>query len=284
MTSKSRLKDALSNLGLYERIKHSFVYDVYWTLVDRRYVNSKRSEYKFYKELLFGKTEREIIFDIGANQGTKTRTFLDLGARVVAVDPDPANYVVLERCFYRFRMRPKNVVIVRKAVSDSAGHANFWVDEPGGAKNTLNEKWVHVLREDSQRFGERLDFGRQMVVETTTLQDMIGSFGMPIFIKIDVEGQELNVLRGLHQPVPCLSFEVNLPEFLDEAVQSIEYLGTLSGQGTFNYVVDCAQGLVLDTWENAATFGQTIKEIRERSIEVIWRSGLVLERPGGSVE
>ena len=41
---------------------------------------------------------------------------------------------------------------------------------------------------------------------------MIGRYGLPVFCKIDVEGYELDVLRGLSQPVAGLSLE-----FIDAA-------------------------------------------------------------------
>ena len=46
-----------------------------------------------------------------------------------------------------------------------------------------------------------------MRVPVTTLDDLIERHGMPSFIKLDVEGFEVEALAGLTRPVPALSFE-----------------------------------------------------------------------------
>jgi FkbM family methyltransferase len=58
-----------------------------------------------------------------------------------------------------------------------------------------------------------LEFARRKAVKTTTLEELILTHDLPFFVKIDVEGYEASVIRGLQRPVPFLSFEVNLPEF-----------------------------------------------------------------------
>jgi hypothetical protein len=95
--------------------------------------------------------------------------------------------------------------------------------------------------------------------------------GVPTFIKIDVEGYELNVIRGLQRPVPCLSFEVNLPEFRSEGLQCIEILGNLASTGKFNYAVDCEQGLALERWLTASEFLHVLGQCTENAIEVFWK-------------
>ena len=56
-----------------------------------------------------------------------------------------------------------------------------------------------------------------MDVAVTTLDALIARFGVPAFIKIDVEGAEPDVLAGLSHAVPVLSFEY-LPRALALAV------------------------------------------------------------------
>jgi hypothetical protein len=146
------------------------------------------------------------------------------------------------------------------------------VDEPGSAKNTLNEKWVSILRVDKNKFGKPFGFRQSVTVETVPLEDLIGTYGLPFFVKIDVEGHEAAVLRGLRRPVPYLSFEVNLPEFKDEGLQCLELLKCLDPLGRFNYIVDSQTKLAGEDWVNAEDFQRILKDSEESSIEVFWKT------------
>ena len=70
-------------------------------------------------------------------------------------------------------------------------------------------------------------------VSVTTLDRLIAEYGRPAFCKIDVEGYELEVLRGLSQPLPALSFEY-IPAAMETALGCIERLGEL-GAYAFNW-------------------------------------------------
>lgn len=109
---------------------------------------------EFYRKLLNGFRSGDLIFDIGANHGSKVDFFLRLGARVVAVEPDEFNQGVLKRRFLDWRITPKPVTIVGKAVGDKVASQTMWIDAPGSAKNTLSSKWVETLRAYKERFGE----------------------------------------------------------------------------------------------------------------------------------
>jgi hypothetical protein len=95
---------------------------------------------------------------------------------------------------------------------------------------------------------------------------------VPFFVKIDVEGHELSVLRGMKRVVPYLSFEVNLPEFRVEGLESVRLLGNLAGDGRFNYTNDCRRGLLLKNWIAADEFTTVLASCAERSIEVFWKT------------
>jgi FkbM family methyltransferase len=261
----------LRKAGIYQRVKTSIFYDAYWTLADRRLLDDRTREVAFYRALLSGFSPGDVIFDIGANIGQKTDVFLRLGARVIAVDPDTSNQRILRQRFLEWRLRPKPVTIVNKAVSESDGRQTFWIDAPGSAKNTLNSKWVETLRSDPSRFGEALQFKETREVETISMDSLIKAHGIPAFVKIDVEGHEPAVLKGLHQPVPLLSFEVNLPEFLPEAIQCAEFLAQLHKSGSFNFAPDVQQGLAFPQWLRADEFLGQLRKCPHPCVEVFWR-------------
>ena len=264
----------LRRSGLYHRLRSSRVHDLYWWIAGRRWILAREKQLDFYRRLIADLRPGGLIFDIGANDGFKTDLFLRLGARVVAVDPDETNQAILREKFERFRLFRRPIVIVDKAVSDKCSVETMWIDGPGSAVNTLSRKWANALNANKERQTNEhcgLEFALQKTVETTTIEQLISDHGTPAFIKIDVEGYELNVLQGLLRPVPCLSFEVNLPEFRSEGLQCVEILARLAPAGKFNFAADCEQGLALDDWLGAESFLRLLGQCRESAIEVFWR-------------
>jgi FkbM family methyltransferase len=241
---------------------------------NQRLLEDRAKEVEFYKKTLQGFRKGNLIFDIGANEGYKTDIFLRLGAKVVAVDPDEANQEVLRQRFLKYRLTPKTVDIEGKAVSDTIAIKTMWIDAPGSAKNTLDPRWVQILRNDPKRFGQRLDFASEKQVETITLEKLMATHGIPFFIKIDVEGHEPSVLRGMNRPVPYLSFEVNLPEFKMEGLQCINILHEIAADGQFNYAVECQRGLMFEQWMAQREFTRVFEQCKEASVEVFWRTAV----------
>lgn len=269
---KENLRTLLKRCGVYERAKGSWIYDLYWSVADRRILDDRQKESDFYRTLLEGFQDGDLIFDVGANQGYKSDIFLRCGAKVVAVDPDRTNQEILKQKFLDLRWKKRRLVIVPKAVSDRISTETMWIDAPGSAKNTLSRKWADTLKGDDKRFGHTLGFEQSRQVETVTIEQLIIAHGSPFFIKIDVEGHELSVLRGIRRPVPYLSFEVNLPEFRREGLECIQVLAGLAPDGKFNYSADCRRGLVLDRWIEKEEISAVLDSSRDGSLEVFWNT------------
>ncbi|HEY3760397.1 MAG TPA: FkbM family methyltransferase [Verrucomicrobiae bacterium] len=269
---KHGIQALLKQAGLYQRLKASVAYDFYWAMTDPHWVTDRAKEVEFYRSVLLGFRKGDMIFDIGANEGCKTDIFLRLGAKVVAMEPDDANLEILNDKFLRNRIFPRPVCIEKKAVSSQAGTTTMWIDRPGSALNTLNPKWAGILKEDATRFNQRMDFASQKTVETTTLEDLISRHGRPFYVKIDVEGHELNVLRGLKQTVPYLSFEVNLPEFREEGVECLQILAGLAPESLFNYSADTRLGLAFKRWLPLSDFLRAFEQCNGPAIEVFWQT------------
>lgn len=269
---KERTQTSLRRLGVYERAKASCIYDFYWGVADKRVIDDRRREIDFYRNVLEGFRKGDLIYDVGANQGYKTDIFLRLGARVVAVEPDDMSQEILKQRFLKWRVKRKPLLIVPKAVSDRGSIETMWIDAPGSAKNSLSRKWAETLRGDESRFGQRLNFGHRKEVETISIGQLFDAYGLPLFVKIDVEGYEMNVLSGMERAVPYLSFEVNLPEFRPEGLECVRMLGRLARHGKFNYTPDCRHGLALKEWLGTEEFLGVLNSCSDASIEVFWKS------------
>ncbi|MGH7950549.1 MAG: FkbM family methyltransferase [Limisphaerales bacterium] len=262
----------LKQTGFYQRLKSSCVRDFYWSIASPQLLADRAKEVEFYRTTLAGFQQGDVIFDIGANDGSKTDVFLRLGAKVVAVEPDETNQEVLNGKFLKNGVIRKPVTIEGKAVSDRVGTTTLWIEAPGSALNTLNPKWVNTLQNSKDRFGSCLNFAGEKQVETTTLETLMADHGVPFYIKIDVEGHEHGVLRGLKCPVPFLSFEVNLPEFKEEGLECIDLLHEIDSEGEFNYAADCHQGLVLERWMPREEFVRAFELCNQSAIEIFWRT------------
>ena len=80
----------------------------------------------------------------------------------------------------------------------------------------------------------------------TTLDRMIERYGVPQFCKIDVEGFELDVLRGLSQPLSCISFEYHLTE-AERLTSCLDHLSGLS-RIRINFICIDGSEFVLPEW------------------------------------
>jgi FkbM family methyltransferase len=272
---KRYVQATLKRAGIYHRLKASPVYDLYWTVADRRLIERRNKEIAFYRQFLTGFRRGDLIFDVGANVGDKTDIFLRLGSRVISVEPDEANQQVLRDRFLRYRFSPKKIVIVGSAVSNQTGVETMWIDGPGSAVNTLSGKWAETLKANKENFEHShfgLEFGRSKSVATTTLEELFATHGNPVFVKIDVEGHEAKVIRGLNRPVPFLSFEVNLPEFRREGIECVQLLSALATTGTFNFSTDLQRGMAMESWQAATEFSSVLDQCSAKAIEVFWRT------------
>ncbi len=221
---------------VYQAIRYSPIYPLYLKLFRISVYKAYKREKCFYKKIL---TNSEgIVFDIGANVGDKSMLFAKYSQRVIALEPDIANFRLLQkRFFYNSKVK-----VINAAVGNVIGKEVFYVSLPGSPANTLSAKWKDIL-EDSRvnRWAKSLEFRATYQVDVTTLDTLIMQFGTPHFIKIDVEGYEEQVLEGLSKTIPVISIEANFPDFRDETMNCIAKINLISPKATFNVVDDKLQ-------------------------------------------
>jgi FkbM family methyltransferase len=167
----------------------------------------------------------DLVFDVGAHVGNRTRALAGLGCRVVAVEPQPAMAAALRVVVGR---QPA-VQIVEAAVSDHAGRASLAVSERTPTVSTLATDWREARRRERGFAG--VEWNTSIDVELTTLDALIARFGLPVFVKLDIEGGEAAALAGLSQPVRTVSFE-----FLPQALDAVRACGTrLAALGPYRF-------------------------------------------------
>ena len=181
-----------------------------------------------------------LAFDVGAHAGNRVRAFRRLGARVVAVEPQPDFVRLLEGLYGR----DPAVTIVAAAVAAAPGEARLLVSERTPTVTTLSADWARRVAADPSFRGVSWAPGARVPV--TTLDALVAAHGRPDFVKLDVEGSEAAALAGLSTAVPALSFEY-LAAARDVALACVDRLAAL-GRYEFNWSAGERQRLARPRW------------------------------------
>ena len=186
----------------------------------------------------------DLCFDIGAHVGNRLWAWTRLGARCVGVEPQPHLAAYLRR---RYGNRP-DIVLVDHALGSEPGTATLHISRANPTVTTLSQRWIDQVQ-TTDAFA-KVAWDDEVTVPVTTLDALIAAHGLPAFCKIDVEGFELAVLRGLSHPIPVLSFEVVLAggaDALADATACLEWLCEL-GEYRFNWSPGESHRLGLTEW------------------------------------
>jgi len=143
----------------------------------------------------------DLVFDIGAHVGDRAAVFRRFGARVVAVEPQPA----LIRTLKLLYGRDPALAIEPVAVGRRAGMLELKLNVYNPTVSTASDAFRKAA--DGAAGWEGQAWTRTIRVPVTTLDDLLARHGTPAFIKIDVEGSEADALAGLTRPSAALSFE-----------------------------------------------------------------------------
>jgi FkbM family methyltransferase len=197
MLDRTRIKSLLRLIGVY-----STALTVCRALSPGRR-RTHHQERDFYRGLV---RPGDLCFDVGANVGQTIAILTELGTRVVSVEPNPHCVKVLRSIYSRspsFQLEPV-------ALGAEAGRARFHF-RGTDATGSLRDDWRHGVADET------------LEVEVSTLDALIEKHGVPALCKIDVEGFEEHVLRGLHRPIPLILFEFHA----DELARAFECLRTI---------------------------------------------------------
>jgi FkbM family methyltransferase len=233
LSGREAVEAALCQVRLYRPLR-----SVYHRAFKPRDVEARRREREFFRPFL---PHGGLAFDIGANVGHRTETFLDLGASVVAVEPNPALSRRVER-----RLRSPRLTVLSAAIGPEPGRAQLHVGL-SHVYSTLSSDWIARVRQS----GADERWAGTVAVDVKTLDDLIARHGPPDFVKIDVEGYEAEVLRGLTRAVPALSFEFQAAA-LDMTRECVGLLDALDAY-EYNFTPPEQLELTLPEWTDSDT-------------------------------
>lgn len=232
----NRILKVLKNTILWKKISFSAAYR---KIRFPKGYNRGEKDYHFYKQLLG--TNNDLIFDIGANVGEKAAVFKRLAKKVACFEPSPNSLKILKS-----RFAFSNVSIFPVAISNTRSTSLLYVVKGRETFNSVSNKQLRSVIQPLVN----PDNISTINVQTETLDNIIQQLGLPQYIKIDVEGNEKEVITGLSKPVKFLSFENSTPNFLMEGIACIDHLHQISG-GTALFNIYNGEKFLFPEFSNA---------------------------------
>lgn len=149
---------------------------------------------------------RDLIYDVGMNNGDDTAYYLARGFRVIAIEANPR---LADEGAKRFaaEVSAGRLKILNVGVSDRDGEFPFWICE-------TTSEWSSFHREIASRNGAP---HHSLAVRCVRFGTIMADHGVPFFLKIDIEGNDMLCLRELGgNALPkYVSLEAAVPDPID---------------------------------------------------------------------
>jgi FkbM family methyltransferase len=179
--------------------------------------------------------ENGLVFDIGLNTGQDTANYLDKGYDVVAVEANPQ---LVDYCEERFEpaINDGRLTILSGAIVPSVsqaakdGYIDFYPND--------NDAWGTVAASADSEYASRVADRRNRIrVPVINLVESLTEFGVPHYMKVDIEGADIACLEALTQVEevpPYLSMESDVDSF-NTVKKELELLTSL-GYSAFQVI------------------------------------------------
>ncbi|MFP4522535.1 MAG: FkbM family methyltransferase [Fibrobacterota bacterium] len=199
----------------------------------------------FYSEFL---EKDALCFDIGANRGDMTEALLRAGAgKVISVEPVKAVFRGLKK---RYKHQER-VIPVNTAVSSESGNGRIMICRQSSELSTLEDGW-----RNNGRF-KKLSFSESQEISLITWQNLAEKYGVPFYAKIDTEGHEYDVIKGIIDAPAMLSFEFT-EEFKERGAEIIVMLEK-KGFIAYNICPGDQSRFLFDNWKTGEAAAEYLK-------------------------
>lgn len=120
---------------------------------------------------------RDLVYDVGMHDGSDTAYYLHRGFRVVAIEANP---LLVEAANTRFEkeIASGRLTVINTAIHSEPGEATFWVSEMSECSSFNHEA------------ATRHKPARPVVVKTEMFDTIIERYGIPYYLKLDIEGMD----------------------------------------------------------------------------------------------
>jgi FkbM family methyltransferase len=195
----------------------------------------------------------DLAFDIGSHVGDRIGSFRRLGARVVALEPQPACAAAIRQIY----ADDPSVTVVEAACADKPGSMTLYINSANPTVSSGSKAFLAAA--DGAPGWEGQVWDGSVDVQTTTLDLLIERHGMPAFIKIDVEGFEDIVLGGLTRAPAAVSFEFTTIQ-RDVAMRCLDRIEQID-RYRYTFALGESQSLLFEAPVDVATLREAIMKL-----------------------
>ncbi|MDB5228747.1 MAG: methyltransferase, FkbM family [Bacteroidota bacterium] len=156
---------------------------------------------------------KQLIYDIGTFDGSDTDHYLKMGYHVVSVEANP---VLANKAKERFKKQIDSgqLTLLNVGISNETGeNIEFWI-------NDTNFEWSSFIKEIGCRAGTSC---HRIEITTTTTDALFKKYGVPFYLKVDIEGNDIHCINGLN--------EADLPKYFSCEAQEVGWLDKLKEKG-----------------------------------------------------